>query len=411
MEADSLLVQLQRPTSDWVDVGYLHSSGNRIWFEFLEGYWDLPRRPVLGQAFEEHGRAWRPSSRVALPNWFSHLLPEGRLRRAVAEAAHTDSKHEFQLLRRLGTSDLPGAVRVIPVDRAGNIDVPGLVELEDGPDDGDPLLKFSLAGAQLKFSVYGQVGRGITVPSAGQAGNVILKFPDNRPGFAHVPEAELSCLELAAAAGIRTARGALVDPREVRGLEEWAAHANGYALAVDRFDRRPDEVRVHMEELAQILEIPTAVESAKYKRANFELIAVIVEALCGTEAVAEVIDRVVFNVLIGNGDAHLKNWAVLYVDGMTPSLSPLYDVLPTVLYIPNDNLGLKLNGSRLFEDVGPASFARMGSRTEYGAAQAVRRAREAVDRVLDGWSILADHLSKEDFRSLTARLATLVLRR
>ncbi|HEX6074775.1 MAG TPA: type II toxin-antitoxin system HipA family toxin [Micromonosporaceae bacterium] len=409
MEADSLLVQIQKPDSEWVDVGHLHSSNNRIWFKFLDSYWSLPQRPVLGQTFEEHGRAWSPSSRVALPNWFSHLLPEGRMLRAVAAHADTDPKHEFVLLKRLGISDLPGAVRVLPVDDDGTIDVPRLAELEDSRDDSDPLLKFSLAGAQLKFSVYGGTGGGLTVPAAGQAGNVILKFPDNRRGFDNVPEAELGCLELAATAGIDAARGSLVDPALVEGLEDWAAQSRGLALAVDRFDRRTNDVRVHMEEFAQVIGIATADENAKYRRANFETIAVFVEALCGTQAVAEVIDRIVLNVLVGNGDAHLKNWAIVYTDGMRPSLSPLYDVLPTVLYIPNDDLGLKLNKSRLFESVTAKSFERIGTRTAYTADQARVRARESVDRILSSWPIMSDHLTKEAFRTLSARLRRLPL--
>jgi serine/threonine-protein kinase HipA len=94
----ALLVTLQTPPGDWVDVGYLRNLREKNWFEFAASYWDLPDRPVLGQIFEERGRSWRPSARVALPNWFSHLLPEGRLRLAVAHAAHTNSKREFNLL-------------------------------------------------------------------------------------------------------------------------------------------------------------------------------------------------------------------------------------------------------------------------------------------------------------------------
>ena len=145
-----------------------------------------------------------------------------------------------------------------------------LAELEDSREGSDPLLKFSLAGAQLKFSVLGGTGQGLTVPAAGQAGNVILKFPDNRPGFEKVPESELGCLRLAAAAGIDTAQARLVDPASISGLEDWAARARGLALAVHRFDRRPDGVRVHMEELAQVMGIPTADDNAKYRRADLE---------------------------------------------------------------------------------------------------------------------------------------------
>ena len=63
--------------------------------------------------FEEHGRFWRPNAHVALPRWFSHLLPEGRLREAVANAAGVSGQREFELIRRLGATDLPGAIRVI----------------------------------------------------------------------------------------------------------------------------------------------------------------------------------------------------------------------------------------------------------------------------------------------------------
>jgi serine/threonine-protein kinase HipA len=79
-EQITLLVQLQKPSGDWVDVGLLRGDGSRNWFESLESYWELADRPVLGQVFEEHGRFWRPNAHVALPRWFSHLLPEGRLR-------------------------------------------------------------------------------------------------------------------------------------------------------------------------------------------------------------------------------------------------------------------------------------------------------------------------------------------
>jgi serine/threonine-protein kinase HipA len=51
---------------------------------------------------------------VTLPTWFSHLLPEGRLRDAVASAAQVNPKREFFLLARTGLDDLPGAMRIRP---------------------------------------------------------------------------------------------------------------------------------------------------------------------------------------------------------------------------------------------------------------------------------------------------------
>lgn len=158
-----------------------------------------------------------------------------------------------------------------------------------------------------------------------------------------------------------------------------------------------------MEELAQILDIPTAREDVKYLRANFETVASYVGALAGVESVGQVIERIVLNVLVGNGDAHLKNWAVLYPNGVTPVLSPLYDVLPTVLYIPSDDMGLKLAGSREFESVRLSSFDRLAVRTGYGVQQARERAHDAVERTLTHWDELRELLSVENYSRLTSR--------
>ena len=403
-----LVIQMQVATGTWVDVGYLHNRDEKNWFRFDESYWARADWPVLGQIFEEQGRAWQPNAHVALPRWFSHLLPEGGMRAAVARAAGVSKGREFELMRRLGSTDLPGAIRaVVPSQGVPSSGIPAHADEADGAEE-DPLLKFSLAGAQLKFSVYGSE-RGLVVPVRGRAGNRIVKFPDGRPGFDGVPQAELGALELARAVGIDTPKAMLIDPSTVAGLEEWARKVGGSALAVERFDRRPEDGRVHMEELAQVLNIPTGRERAKYGGANFETIAVFVAALAGVGSVAEVIDRIVLNVLVGNGDAHLKNWAFVYPDGRRPALSPVYDVLPTVLYIPDDDLGLNLHRHKEFDLVTSASFAALGARSGYGAQPAMDRAKSAAARVLDRWDLLKDYLTGENYARLTARVQALKL--
>jgi serine/threonine-protein kinase HipA len=406
-ELSALLVKLETPEGELVDVGFMYNADEKNWFEFSEHYWNLPNKPILGQTFEEHGKSWRPSAHTALPIWFSHLLPEGRLRDAVASAAGTNRAREFNLLARIGIDDLPGALRIGTADELRSVKRPPELAAAEDEEGGNPLLKFSLAGVQLKFSVYRGI-KGLTVPAKGQAGNVIVKLPDNRPGFFGVPEAELACLNLARLSGIDTPKASLVSISEITGLEDWAREVSAPALTVDRFDRK-EHGRVHMEELAQVLNIPAAVETAKYRRANFETIASIVGALCGSASVGDVITRIVFNVLIGNGDAHLKNWAVLYPDGITPALSPIYDVLPTVLFIPSDDMGLKLAGSRAFENVSVKSFDGIGRRTDFGVDNARVRAREAVERILENWDSLGEILPSSSFKKLTDRLNTLAL--
>jgi len=132
-------------------------------------------------------------------------------------------------------------------------------------------------------------------------------------------------------------------------------------------------------------------------------------ALSGLDSVGEVIDRIVLNVIIGNGDAHLKNWAFLYPDGRIPILSPVYDILPTVLYVPNDDLGLKLDGERRFEAITLQSFVRLGERSGYGGDLAAQRAGDAVEKVMGNWRSLGDHLTREQYGILTKRHSTLAL--
>ena len=111
--------------------------------------------------------------------------------------------------------------------------------------------------------------------------------------------------------------------------------------------------------------------------------------------------------MIGNGDAHLKNWSIVYPDGRIPALSPAYDLVPTVLYIENDDLGLNLNGSKEFSGVGAASFERLGEATGYGYLEARERATSMVQRVLSEWSSLSSLLPQNQYDILTARLSDL----
>jgi len=405
----TLVVQLYRPEGGWADVGRLEHRDETTWFETFPSYWEDPDRPVLGQVFEERGPSWRPVAAVALPDWFSHLLPEGRLRRAIAEDAQVNPAREFFLLARVGGDDLPGGLRVLPADPEPAITTPEPAEQSPrGPEPDVGPYKFSLAGVQLKFSVL-DGERGLTVPARGEAGNWIAKLPDLR-GFDGVPQAELAGLELARAAGIETADARLVPVSSIAGLPAWVAEAGGDALLVRRFDRTPGGGRVHFEEAAQVLELPTGRDKFKYGT-NFETIAKVTAALAGPESVGEVIDRIVLNVLVGNGDAHAKNWAYRYEDGRTPTLSPAYDIVPTVLYVANENLGPKLAGSRSFDDVTVARFRRLARVGGWDEAEGTARATEAVHRVVAAWPVLADHLSAESYRQLTERRDKLPLLR
>jgi len=115
-----------------------------------------------------------------------------------------------------------------------------------------------------------------------------------------------------------------------------------YAFAIKRFDRNGDE-RVHMEDFAQVL---VKQPYQKYDAANYENIAQVLYQYSGDRLadVQQFSRRLLVNILLANGDAHLKNWSLIYSDMRTPRLSPAYDVVTTSVYIDGEKeFALNLN--------------------------------------------------------------------
>jgi serine/threonine-protein kinase HipA len=62
----------------------------------------------------------------------------------------------------------------------------------------------------------------------------------------------------------------------------------------------------------------------------------------GEAGIVEFVRGLVFNALIGNADMHLKNWSLIYLNARDAQLSPAYDYVSTIAYLPDDALALKL---------------------------------------------------------------------
>lgn len=381
----------ERPTSHLeiylaeLPVGTLRVEGtDYLEFTFHDAYLGMADRPTLGQYFEDDLRA--PYRRRFRLPFFSNLLPEGRLR-ALLHATHgLRDIDDVRLLALLG-EDLPGAVRAVP---GGDLDH-AFTQLEEAPDDLEDRLKFSLAGVQLKFSMLRQ-GRGWTLPTRGLGGDWIVKLPDAT--YDQVPENEFSMLRWARAAGIVVPDHDLVKVAALDGLPPEAADIPGRALAVKRFDRGLER-RIHIEDFAQVFD---HYADQKYKGVNFEQLAsIVVEVTCDIE---EFLSRLVFHVVIGNADAHLKNWSLLYPDGIAAKLSPAYDMVSTVQYLPKDGLALKLARSKDFGAVSVESFRRLARRVNLEGDKVEDHVRSAVTRIREAWQeVEADLPLPQSFRT------------
>src|SRR5208282_2702841 len=107
--------------------------------------------------------------------------------------------------------------------------------------------------------------------------------------------------------------------------------------------------------------------------------------------------RLVFSVVIGNADMHLKNWSLLYPDQRTPLLSPAYDFVATLPYIPNDTLALNFGDSRSLAGITKHQMRRFAEAARIPASPLWQIAVDTAERTVAGWKTLehADLLSKD----------------
>lgn len=369
-------------------------AGERPLFSFEQEYVNDTERPVLSLSFKSVTgsvvTSTRPASR-RVPPFFSNLLPEGPLREYLAKLADVKSEREFYLLAVLG-ADLPGAVVVEPAGAKEHAEEVGVVGVEDAVHAPQQALRFSLAGVQLKFSAVLETTGGLTVPAGGKGGTWIVKLPSAK--YTSVPENEYAMLELARRVGIAVPANKLVNIEEIHGLPEEVHTVGKMALAVERFDRLPDHQRVHMEDFAQVFGL---YPNDKYGYRSYANIASVLWAESGQEATYEFVKRVVFSVVMGNADMHLKNWTVLYPDRRTPILSPAYDLVSTVPYIPKDTLALNFGDSRDLHEITRDQIRRFAEAARIPVSPLWTIVTETAERTAELWKVLEhrDVLPKE----------------
>ena len=350
-----LRMYLHAPGGQRVPIGYLSSYGDIMRVSFDEDYVNNPQRLTLSLAYqganEEMTRAIlqaKHDARVATntgrwPPFFQNLLPEPKThnRERLANQRGCAQDDEFELLAAAG-HDLMGALEVEPTPQQEDIpsevrhwhtalgfDVlePGFVEMpvEDGS---------ALPGAVTKFSAVLD-GRRYVVHRHGHAASHILKLPSTvHPDLAFN---EFAGYALCDNLGLKCAHAQLIT-REEAELPEQVPFE--FILAVQRFDRI-GERRVHMEEFAQAMGLQPAQKYGKDIIQDYgQMLRVINRrSVRPVPDIEEFLGRLVAFILMGNTDAHLKNWALIYEDGINPALAPLYDPVSVSSYFESANPG------------------------------------------------------------------------
>jgi serine/threonine-protein kinase HipA len=195
----------------------------------------------------------------------------------------------------------------------------------------------------------------------------------------------------------------------VRGIpENLLAHGEN-VLVVDRFDRTGEGCRTHTEDAAQIL---GAVGERKYTMATTETVIRMVARFSTDRRldILEAIRRVVVDILIGNGDNHLKNWSFRFPAPGDIRLSPAYDIVPTILFHPRDNMALKFAGTHDFSIINLHRFERVAKYLGIDPKLLIGEVTRTVENAVIRWPEAAPTLlGDERAAKIIERLSSLRL--
>jgi serine/threonine-protein kinase HipA len=291
---------------------------------------------------------------MAVQDFFVNYLPEEPFAERVASRINPRPRSLEDWFNALG-QELTGAYALIPDDQE-----PTPVEYRRLPekalidalqasrlradaiafriDKENTLPRLSLAGAQDKFALWFNPNARLAderfkLPLGRAASTHIFKPESTDARYAMLPANEYACTQLAKLIGLATARTALVSIGGVR------------TLISERFDRECRGLRVkriHQIDLCQILNFP---RTRKYASHNAGVDTEQFFDACAHLKVPALARRMhlrawLFNFLIGNQDAHAKNYSFLYRDGW--QTAPLYDVLCVLPYLPEQTLSMGL---------------------------------------------------------------------
>lgn len=356
--------------------------------------------------------------------FFAGLLPEGQMRRLLAQQFQVSRQNDFALLDRIG-GECAGAVTLMEpgqmlMSAAQTQDVKWLREedvsvlLDELPRRpmlaGTDGFRLSLAGAQDKLPVVFDGSR-IGLPLNGTPSSHILK-----PAISSVENSVVNegfCMALADAMKLKPARSKI-----------HSAFRNSFLL-VERYDRVVDargfRQRLHQEDFGQALGVTPEM---KYQNEGgpdlaqcFDLIRRVTRP--SAPHVLRLFDCVIFNALIGNHDAHAKNFSLLYARS-SPELAPCYDLLSTAVYPQlTPKMAMKIGSKYKFSEVQWQHWEQFAAAAGLAKAQAKKRigvlatSLPPVARQLQGHPShgFAGHAIVEQIVQLIEQRCALTLRR
>ena len=338
-------------------VGFLAWDSERDVFSFsyIPDYLERGKAVPISKSLPLKEEAFGPLVSRA---FFENLLPPEVVLRKLEKILHHDRRNTFAFLKELG-GDCAGAISLCPEDI--ELESAGDIIRELSEDEADEILRalpqrpllqglvegyrISVAGAQDKLVARVRSER-LALPLYGAASTHIVK-PEMSICRGSV-ENECFCQRLAARLGMAAAKASILDVK-----------SRAYYVS-ERYDRElagGSVRRILQEDFCQAMGVPA---EEKYESdggpSAVRCFCFLRGAGFGFAALAGFVDALAFNFIVGNADAHAKNFSLLYRDG-NAALAPIYDTLSTAVY-PNlaPRMAMNIGGAWDFNDVNAASF-------------------------------------------------------
>ena len=334
-----------------------------------------------------------PMSGKAVRAFFSGLLPEAEPRERIASILGVSSGNDFAILERIG-GDCAGAVSLRAEDLPSSGARTGILRWLDETSlaaiverlpqrplmAGEEGLRLSLAGAQVKLPVVlaedgGNTAARIALPLEGTPSTHILKpEPERFPGLV---TNEGWCMNLAREVGLRVAEshGRMIGKTP--------------CLIVKRYDRVAatdgSVQRLHQEDFCQALGFPA---THKYQQEGGpslkDCFGLIREwSSLPVIDIRDFLDAVIFGTLVGNADAHSKNFSFLY-SGKDRRLAPLYDQVCTLAWPElSKHLSMKIGTAGTLSEVSPEHFRQLATSAQLSWPMVRERLGDMADRVVE----------------------------
>ena len=347
------------------------------WLQRPDAYAISQSLPIRPEAYEEKECA----------GFFGGLLPEDYNRELIARNIGVTANNDYAMLKIIG-GECAGAVALLDSEhevsvREHSYHSVSLDELESILDTlpqkpllaGEAEVRLSLAGAQNKLAVYHDKD-GFALPLHESPSTHILK--PEAEAFPELVNNEAFCMRLAKRAGLPAAD---VEPIQI------GPHR---CLMVRRYDRTgegADLQRLHQEDFCQAMGIPSRYKYQNEGGPTLEQCFNLVRTASARPAkdLITLFEAVTFNYLIGNNDAHGKNFSLLYrpsEDHLRVELAPLYDLVSTAAYPGlSPRMAMKIGTKYVPDDLRRRHWESFWKSVGFSPSQALRQTRDFQDRL------------------------------